>query len=62
VKEAFDLGINFFDTSPFYGDTKSETVSCATLRRCSARSMFDRMRHCSVAVIEAGCLRQPCRC
>lgn len=26
VKEAFDLGINFFDTSPFYGDTKSETV------------------------------------
>lgn len=26
VKEAFDLGINFFDTSPYYGDTKSETV------------------------------------
>lgn len=26
VKEAFDLGINFFDTSPYYGDTKSEAV------------------------------------
>lgn len=26
VVEAFNQGINFFDTSPFYGDTKSETV------------------------------------
>lgn len=26
VKEAFDLGINLFDTSPFYGATKSEAV------------------------------------
>lgn len=26
VHEAFKLGINFFDTSPFYGSTKSETV------------------------------------
>lgn len=26
VHEAFKLGINFFDTSPFYGVTKSETV------------------------------------
>lgn len=26
VHEAFRLGINFFDTSPFYGATKSETV------------------------------------
>lgn len=26
VHEAFNLGINFFDTSPFYGITKSETV------------------------------------
>ena len=26
VHEAFRLGINFFDTSPFYGNTKSETV------------------------------------
>ncbi len=26
VLEAFKLGINFFDTSPFYGDTKSEMV------------------------------------
>ena len=26
VHEAFKLGINFFDTSPFYGVTKSEAV------------------------------------
>ena len=26
VVEAFAQGINFFDTSPFYGDTKSEAV------------------------------------
>ena len=26
VKAAVDAGINFFDTSPFYGGTKSETV------------------------------------
>jgi hypothetical protein len=32
VKEAFDLGINFFDTSPYYGDTKSETVGAARPR------------------------------
>jgi aryl-alcohol dehydrogenase-like predicted oxidoreductase len=28
VHEAFKLGINFFDSSPFYGSTKSETVRC----------------------------------
>lgn len=27
VHDAFRLGINFFDTSPFYGNTKSEQVS-----------------------------------
>lgn len=27
VHEAFKLGINYFDTSPFYGGTRSETVS-----------------------------------
>lgn len=26
VHEAFRLGINFYDTSPFYGATKSEAV------------------------------------
>ena len=26
VHRAFELGINFYDTSPFYGITKSETV------------------------------------
>lgn len=26
VEAAFKMGINFFDTSPFYGDTKSETA------------------------------------
>jgi hypothetical protein len=34
VHEAFRLGINFFDTSPFYGTTKSETVSACFC--CSA--------------------------
>lgn len=28
VHEAFKLGINFFDTSPLYGKTKSEQVRC----------------------------------
>jgi len=26
VHDAFHAGVNFFDTSPFYGNTKSETV------------------------------------
>ena len=26
VHNAFHAGVNFFDTSPFYGNTKSETV------------------------------------
>ena len=26
VAEAFRQGINFFDTSPYYGDTRSEAV------------------------------------
>jgi len=26
VREAFKQGINFFDTSPYYGVTRSETV------------------------------------
>lgn len=26
VHEAFRLGINYFDTSPFYGSTRSEQV------------------------------------
>ena len=30
VHEAFKLGINYFDTSPFYGGTRSETA-CAHL-------------------------------
>ena len=33
VHEAFRLGINFFDTSPFYGSTKSETVAPPLLIR-----------------------------
>lgn len=39
VHEAFRLGINFFDTSPFYGTTKSESVSNAWIllhSSCSA--------------------------
>lgn len=30
VKEAFKQGINFFDTSPYYGVTRSETVRLQT--------------------------------
>lgn len=30
VKEAFKQGINFFDTSPYYGVTRSETVSASS--------------------------------
>ena len=32
VHEAFNQGINYFDTSPFYGDGLSEIVSaCSTV-------------------------------
>lgn len=34
VHEAFRQGINYFDTSPFYGDGLSETV-CAQLTQVS---------------------------
>ncbi len=34
VHEAFRLGINFFDTSPFYGGTRSEQVSSSLGRPC----------------------------
>ena len=33
VHEAFRLGINYFDTSPFYGSTRSEQVSAQTLHK-----------------------------
>jgi L-galactose dehydrogenase len=33
VEAAFQRGINFFDTSPFYGDTRSETVLGKALKR-----------------------------
>lgn len=33
VEAAFRRGINFFDTSPYYGDTKSETVLGKGLKR-----------------------------
>ena len=28
VHEAFKSGINYFDTSPYYGDLRSERVGC----------------------------------
>lgn len=31
VQEAYKLGINFFDTSPFYGNNRSEEVSLQSL-------------------------------
>src|SRR5204863_9937798 len=37
-KLALDSGINFFDTSPFYGQTKSETI----LGRCLKGILRDR--------------------
>ena len=33
VEAAFRRGINFYDTSPFYGDTRSETVLGKALKR-----------------------------
>ncbi len=30
VHEAFDQGLNYFDTSPFYGEGLSEVVSALT--------------------------------
>ena len=35
MHEAFRLGINFFDTSPFYGNTKSEQVRAVADRLSS---------------------------
>lgn len=32
VREALDLGVNYFDVSPFYGLTKAESVLGAALR------------------------------
>ncbi|KAG9439901.1 hypothetical protein H6P81_020066 [Aristolochia fimbriata] len=37
VREAFRLGINFFDTSPYYGGTLSETVLGKTLQALGVR-------------------------
>ena len=37
VQEAFKLGINLFDTSPFYGDTKSEQASLKVSAQISCR-------------------------
>lgn len=34
VHEALNLGINFFDTSPYYGITKSEKVGFAPYYEC----------------------------
>jgi len=33
VHEALELGVNYFDTSPFYGDTRAETVLGRALKR-----------------------------
>ena len=32
VKSAYDMGINYFDTAPFYCEDKSETIFCAALK------------------------------
>ena len=33
MEQAFSRGINFYDTSPYYGDTKSETMLGICLQR-----------------------------
>src|SRR3954467_7024314 len=38
VRTALDLGINFLDTSPHYGETKSETVLGRALTGVSRKS------------------------
>lgn len=52
VHEAFRLGINFFDTSPFYGTTKSETVSAQWL--ASAAQLSKAKQSCSAELSKAG--------
>lgn len=47
VKEAYEVGINFFDTSPYYGDTKSEAVRVWG-------SLEGRRRRCLLAVAGRG--------
>ena len=34
IKEAFDLGINFWDTAPFYGAGSAERVMHSTSHSC----------------------------
>lgn len=39
VHEALSLGINFFDTSPFYGITRSEKVGFSSGVNCKTQMM-----------------------
>jgi hypothetical protein len=70
VHEAFKLGINFFDSSPFYGSTKSETVrlmlqqlqnwQCWDVhRRQQNSSAAERCRCTMLPVFAASSRRQP---
>lgn len=64
VHEAFRLGINFFDTSPFYGTTKSETVSaslrvCALCCSCHAR-WWHVQYHNPACLLMRACVCAPC--
>uniref|UniRef100_A0A1B6D3P7 NADP-dependent oxidoreductase domain-containing protein n=2 Tax=Clastoptera arizonana TaxID=38151 RepID=A0A1B6D3P7_9HEMI len=40
VKEAFKLGINYVDTSPYYGDTKSETILGKALKEIPREAYY----------------------
>ena len=71
VHEAFRLGINYFDTSPFYGGTRSEQVSPCGGMAALAKSTCWRCRKClprhspaaAAAAAAAGYItetRQPC--
>ena len=48
VVEAFNLGINFFDTSPYYGNKKSETVS-SDLRKHAGGRCAGWLKSCALA-------------
>lgn len=53
VHEAFHQGINYFDTSPFYGDGLSETV-CVKLTQLSLDKLNECMPFCPMQMLGKG--------
>ena len=61
VHEAFKLGINYFDTSPYYGDTRSEqvwgrghTLPVVAAQQASNHYMLDAIKEQPSACLGAG--------